>query len=235
MLRILAFTVVASLAIAGSAFAVCPSNYAAQFLTSPSGTVITAAAVRDSNCGQTPCYWKHNWNNAAGTAHVEANGPFCFSETASSMDFGQYTSDDYVLTGPPGGPVGFQVFLHLTGTCSSVCHTFCDPFIGCTTTCTPGYIKGSLSDGTQSTNTGQVATLNNAILQLSLSKMVGEHFHLDRGLYAHSYCSSHSEITSQLEIVLPPGYALTSCYGFTASSPVSALHASWGRVKTLYR
>lgn len=231
MVRILGFVLVVLLAVAGAAFAaVCPANHVGN------NNPIIAAVHRDSLCSSNPCYWKSNWDNSLGIAHCEAGGAFCFSEGVATSDVSQLTTDDFVLTGPAGpNPVTIQVFLHATGSASNGCHTFCDPFSGCTTTCSPGSISATITDGAQSSTTGQVASLSNAIRSLTLSETVGQHFHLDRTLFAHSFCGSFSTISSSLDFVLPPGYGLTSCYGYTISSPVPALQTSWGRVKTLYR
>jgi hypothetical protein len=130
--------------------------------------------------------------------------------------------------------VSFQALLNVSGTASDGCHTFCDPFTGCKTTCTPGSVQASLGDGTQTSSTGPAASIN-TVLQLTLSKMVGEHFHLDRSLFVHTFCGSGSSISSTLEIVLPPGYGVTSCYGYAGAGPVTAMRTSWGKVKLLYR
>lgn len=236
MARTLAFFLAASLAFADAALAQCPPNYVGPNLTSPSGTPIVAAEHSDSSCANSPsCDWRSQWNHSLGTAHCEVQGPPCPTEIVNVLDVGQYTSDDFVLTGPTGpDAVEFRVLLHVIGSATNGCHTYCDPFTGCHTTCTPGSISASLGDGSQTSASGPAATLGTD-LQLTLHRAVGEHFHLDRSLYAHAFCGSFSSLSSQLEIVLPPGYGVTSCYGYTASGPVPALRASWGKVKTLYR
>jgi hypothetical protein len=234
MIRILALALTASLA-AGTALAqLCPANYQGRGLTTPSGTPIMAAASRDSSC-TTFCAWHSSWDHALGTAHAEAQDVGCFTEISSTTDFGQYTSDDYVLTGPAGpNPVSFEVLLNVSGSASDGCHTFCDPFLGCETTCTPGSVQASLSDGTQTSSAAPAASIHTS-LQLHLSRPVGEHFHLDRSLFVHAFCGSNSSISSALQIVLPPGYGVTSCYGYAGAGPVTAMRTSWGKVKLLYR
>lgn len=237
MVRIVALALIATLAAAGAAFAqTCPANYRGLSLTTPSGTPIVQAVRRDSSCTAGGfCFWRSRWDNALGTAFVTATDAGCSGELGSQTDFGQYTSDDFVLTGPSGPtPVSFQVFLHVTGAAGNGCHTFCDPFTGCTTTCTPGNAKVALTDGTQTSSIGPLAIINTT-LALTMSKTVGQHFHLDRSIYVHTFCGSSTTASTSLEIVLPPGYGMTSCYGYAVSGPVEALHASWGRVKTLYR
>jgi len=217
MTRAFALVPALLLGLGGAALASCPPNYVGPLLTSPGGTPIIAAVHRDSACAG-PCYWKSNWNNTVGSAHCEGGQVPCDPEHANYGDVGQYTSDDFVLTGPSGpNPVAFQALLHLVGSSPA-----------------SGYVTASLGDGTQSVSSGQVTSLNTA-LTLSLSKIVGDHFHLDRSLYARAYCSGNAIISSQLEIVLPPGYGMTSCYGFSAAGPTPALRTSWGSMKSVYR
>ena len=51
-----------------------------------------------------------------------------------------------------------------------------------------------------------------------MSKPVGQHFHRDRSIYTPGFCGGGATVNTSLEIVLPPGYGLTSCYGFSVSS-----------------
>jgi hypothetical protein len=241
MARLLAaFLLPAPLLFATAVFAQCPPNYVGWYLTTPSGTPIVASAHRDSSClGGNFCQWKSQWNDALGTAHVDAGNVSCPTESGNSSDVGQYTSDDFVLTGPSGGgSLTFQAILHVSGSSPLVCRTICIP--ECFQSCASGSLSASLGDGTQTSSTGTLqSTTTNLVLStdlvLTLSKMVGEHFHLDRSLHAMAFCSGSATLSSQLEIVPPAGYGVTSCYGYTASGPVATLPTSWGHLKAMYR
>ena len=75
-----------------------------------------------------------------------------------------------------------------------------------------------------------------ATLQLPLEVIAGEEFGLHMEVTASASWGDGTASMSGLAFSgLPPGASIVSCQGFLQESPVQALQASWGRVKSIYR
>jgi len=230
----LAFLIASFAGSVGVARAQCPPNYVGSFLTTPSGTPIVASVHRDSMCNSPhDCRWHSSWDHAAGQAACDANTA-CFTEVPDAGDVGQFTADDYVLTGPASpNPISFVVQMHVSGTTGQGCTMDCSSGI-CQTVCNYGSLSASLKEGAQTSSAPSAPSLNTN-LQLSLAKSVGEHFQLGMKLQARAACNALAQVAYDLTFFLPPEYGVTSCYGYSMPAPTAALRASWGRLKTLYR
>jgi hypothetical protein len=148
---------------------------------------------------------------------------------------GQFTADLFTLVGPASSnPVTFQAVLHVSGTAHPGCSVYCDPFYGCSTTCADGAVYASFQEGSQTAVAPSSPSINTNLV-LSLSKNAGEQFRLDVYLRAVAACNAGTVESYALSFIVPPGYIVTSCYGFVMPLPVAAEQTSWGRLKVLYR
>lgn len=229
MLRIALIAMAGLVMLSCTAAAQCPPNYAGA-IYSPGGTPIVAAAHRDSMCDG-PCLWNSSWDHAAGRSSCDAQQS-CAIEIPYGGPVGQFTADEFVLTGPGSGPISFVAQMHVTGTAAQGCQTICAPF--CQLYCSYGTLRASLKEGSQSSEANSSSGSLLADLQLPLSKNVGQPFRLDMELSAYAHCAwAHLERT--LTFALPPGYGMTSCYGYSTPAPTAISRAGWGRLRTLYR
>jgi hypothetical protein len=139
--------------------------------------------------------------------------------------------DLYRVVGPPSAtPITGTAFLATNGWGS------------CNATGTASFNVQGVDASASFTNGYPIAPCNagpplTATLTLPISANVAEPFDVSvtvalRGSidgYAYSYLSA------RLSFAVPPGYAVVSCNGFGAGSPVGVQRASWGRLKTIYR
>jgi hypothetical protein len=211
--NIVACFAIAVAGVSSAALAQCPPNYYGQYLSSPSGTPVFAAVYRDSMCPMPyTCAWIVSWDLTTGQASCYGSTDCPTEVPAFVGDISLFTADKYALTGPASpNPVSFEAVLSVSQR----------PF-------STGTLNASLKEG------AQVAS-GNTNLVLPLSKSVGESFLLDMMLHVNPPCNAGIGAMSALSFVLPPGYGVTSCYGFNMPVPTAAARTSWGRLKTIYR
>jgi hypothetical protein len=126
-------------------------------------------------------------------------------------------SDDYVVVGPAGPALAFEVVLQLNATIEEE------------GTASVGIDVLDQSTGLQRTSTGTAET------SLPVLVAPGTQFRIDTG--AGAVGGHYSGIATAIAKVrfrgLPAGYAVTSCQGYDLPTPAQTI--TWGGVKALYR
>lgn len=219
-MRVLLAAVLA-IGLAGAARAQCPTNLIVVVHDQPNTVVLHSSAPRDSLSGTaTGAYGYGHYDLVAGEA--DADG---ISYAPPSVGYASVqTSDVYTLIGPPlAPPITFTAQGHL-----AVDYV-----------CPGGYAYGAIQEGASnlaSASWNLECSQHVVDLRIAITRAVGTTFGLSLLLNAQGHNGGRATMSESLSFPdLPPGYAITSCQGFSTVRAVPVRSRSWGTLKTHYR
>jgi len=174
-----------------------------------------------------------SYNLVTGTFSLSGGGGG--GEQSGGASLG--VSDIYQIVGPASAiPIPFQVIVHLTGHLSATFQTYpyigtvCDN-VGTQYTLTSGPTSATYGEGSYSAACTSVEVDHD--VSIALQKVPGETFTVANGLSMSG--SSSGNVSGTIVFAgLPPGYAVTSCQGYS-SPPTPVTTTSWGSLKASYR
>ncbi len=233
MLWIVGLTLIA-VVLGGPAAAQCLTNQIVGCWINPGGSISTNAPTYSDggHCGIYGGDASASYDLTAGKFVAYALGPL---DMDSSGDI--RAQDQYQLLGPLGpDSVSFEAHLQFGGGAAPG-HRDSGPF-GC---CHSASMTALLAHGS-SVQSAYVSTTGccdggslATTLVLPLRKPVNQPFVLQMRLWAHAYWNATASGSATLSFVVPAGYAVNSCQGFTTGGVVATREHSWGQLKVLYR
>ena len=182
--------------------------------------VCSSTPARDTSnsgyCLDPPGAYEGRGRYSLALGTIRADAYSCYTTTAAAS---VVSRDRFRLVGPSGGgPIAFEARLYVNGGAT--------PY---------GSVSAGISElGGDSRSASDFPNGGfNETLVLPLSHVVGEEFEL--ALNASATASQTGYALGNLSFVLPPGYGVTSCGGFTGDGAVSIRRMTWGALKLGFR